>query len=86
MTTLSKTHRHHHLKNFIQRTNPTKINFVYFSINKEKIMYIVYLLIVVLLILGIVDKIEKTIKESPMNIVYIMIGGSIGALIIYFLF
>jgi hypothetical protein len=49
-------------------------------------MYIVYLLIVVLLILGIVDKIEKTIKESPMNIVYIMIGGSIGALIIYFLF
>ena len=31
-------------------------------------------------------KIEKTIKESPMNIVYIMIGGSIGALIIYFLF
>jgi Na+-transporting methylmalonyl-CoA/oxaloacetate decarboxylase beta subunit len=49
-------------------------------------MYIVYLLIVVLLILGIVDKIEKTIKESPMNIVYIMIGVSIGALIIYFLF
>ena len=49
-------------------------------------MYIVYLLIVVLLILGIVDKIEKTIKESPMNIVYNMIGGSIGALIIYFLF
>ena len=49
-------------------------------------MYIVYLLIVVLLILGIVDKIEKTIKESPMNIVYIMTGGSIGALIIYFLF
>ena len=49
-------------------------------------MYIVYLLIVVLLILGIVDKIEKTIKESPMNIVYIMIGGSIGVLIIYFFF
>ena len=49
-------------------------------------MYIVYLLIVVLLILGIVDKIEKTIKESPMNIVYIIIGGSIGVLIIYFFF
>jgi hypothetical protein len=49
-------------------------------------MYIVYLLIVVLLILGIIDKIEKVIKESPMNVVYVMIGASIGALIIYFLF
>ncbi len=70
-------------------------------------MYIVYLLIVVLLILGIIGKIEDAIKskkiqdiigkiEDTINskkvtrevISYVLgiIGVSIGALIIYFLF
>jgi hypothetical protein len=54
-------------------------------------MYMVYLLIVVLLILGIIGKIEDIINSKKVTrevISYVLgiIGVSIGALIIYFLF